>query len=322
MHSLLPEEAALLLGLATQLGDVWLLFGVTILAYWLRPSDRERVAVVLGLALATAATVEALKPLFGLPRPATPLASAEVYPPVLRGLYEATTTAGGEGLPSGHATLSTAVLLGLASAIRIGDARRRVLVAIGLLVVISFTRLALGVHFLVDVVLGTLLGLAALAGVAWATTASPIDRPTTTFGLALAVAAAAVLLTATSTAGGAVPHDPLLALCASLGALAGWQTLWLRTRSTLESATPEGGASPRRRQRLARASMAGAIVLGLATLAVAGAVVADWTVATAGAAGLGVVVAVGLPAIVPGFDGTVRELLPRRLREGASGVRE
>jgi membrane-associated phospholipid phosphatase len=321
IHSLLPEETALLLGLLTQLGDVWFLFAVTFLAYWLRPSDRDRVAVVLGLAIATVATVEALKPVFGLPRPPAPLASAGVYPPVLRGLYEATATAGGEGLPSGHATLSTAVLFGLAGAIRIGDARRRMLLAIGLLGVISFTRLALGVHFLVDVVAGTLVGLAALACVAWATAASPIDRPTTAFGLAVIVATAGVLLAAT-TAGGTILHDPLLALAASLGALAGWQTLRLRRRASRVSATSASAPSSSGGERLLPVVVAGSVVLGLAALAVAGSIVGEWTAATAGVAGLAVVVAVALPALVPEFDRIVHGILPRRFRDGAAGVRE
>jgi membrane-associated phospholipid phosphatase len=321
IHSVLPEEAALLLGLLTQLGDVWFLFGITMLAYWLRPSDRERVAVVLGLAFATVATVEALKPLFGLPRPPTPLATAETYPRVLRGLFEATATAGGEGLPSGHATLSTVVWLGLAGAVRVGHARRRMAVAIGLIALISFTRLALGVHFVVDVVLGTLLGLAAIAGLAWATTASPVDRPTTAFGIATVVAAGALLLTTTN-AGGAVPHDPLLTFAASLGALAAWQGVLLRTRASPASTSSDSGEPSRSRRRQARTIVAGATVFGLTALAVAGAVLADWTVAIAGAAGLAVVAAVALPALVPEFDRIVRGILPGRLRDHAGGVRE
>jgi len=312
LHSLLPDQAALLVGLLTQLGDVWFLFGATVVAYLFRPSDRDRVAVVLGLALATAALVEALKALFGLPRPTTPLATAETYPPLLRGLFEATATGGGHGFPSGHATLSTVVLLGLAAAIRFGDARRRFALAGSLVVLVALTRVVLGVHYLVDVVAGVCFGLLVLAGGAWATEASPLDRPTTALALAAGLAGGGVLLTATTLGSGVPPHDSVLALGIALGALAGWQVLWLRASGTVETAS-RGESAATAGWRTGRLLLASGLLLALGALGAAGLLRADATAAMAGGAGLAVSIAVALPVLIPDFDRLVAGYVPRWL---------
>ncbi|AGN01616.1 phosphoesterase PA-phosphatase-like protein [Salinarchaeum sp. Harcht-Bsk1] len=317
IHSLLPDQSALLLGLLTQLGDVWFLFGATVVTYLFRPRDRERVAVVLGLALSTAALVEALKAVFALPRPTTPLATAELYPAALRGIFEATATGGGHGFPSGHATLSTVVLLGLAGAVRVGDARWRWLLAGGLVALVSLTRVALGVHYLVDVVAGVLIGLTVLAGVAWATEASPLDRPTTAFVIAATVGVAGVLVTAPTLGldGSArPPHDSVVALGAALGALAGWQGLRLRATGTADPVAPDGDRLDTERWPPLRALLAVGPMLALLALVITGLVVGDEAAATAGLAGIGFGFAVALPVLVPEFDRLVAGYVPQWFR--------
>ncbi|GAB3689503.1 hypothetical protein GCM10028857_24930 [Salinarchaeum chitinilyticum] len=305
VHSVLPEAAALPFGLLTQFGDVWFLFAVAIACYWFRPADRDLVAVAIGIGITTAAVVEALKGLFGVPRPGTPLATTDGYPTVLHGIVEATATAGGHGFPSGHATLSTAMLLALAGAVRIGSPRRRAGLAIGLIGVISLTRVALGVHFLVDVVVGVMLGLAVLTGVAVAVRSSPATPPTTAFGLAVAVGVAGVALTTLpldSAASGRfhVAHHPFLALVVALGAFAGWQAHEYRQRAVAERSAWRG---------LAAIGGAGAVLV----IGSAGVLASDATFALAGAAGLGVATIIALPGIVPGFDDALEGYVPRRL---------
>lgn len=313
VHSIVPEEAALALGLLTQLGDIWFLLAVVVLAYWLRPSDRDRTAVVLAIAIGTIALLQGLKGLFGLPRPATPLANADAYPVVLHGLLEATSTAGGHGFPSGHATLSTAVLLGLAGALRIGEERQRVLIATGVIAAVSASRILLGVHFLVDVVAGVLIGLAVLAGMALALETSPRSPATTAFGLAVGLGAISVALTAPSAELASVladpAYDPALSLGAALGAFAGWQCAEaFGSAETVGSgiAGASGGTS-----RLASSSIG--VVLVLLGAGVLGVVLGDVTFAAAGWVGLLFAGIVALPAVVPGFDATVAGVGPRWL---------
>lgn len=218
VQSLLPEESIFVLGLLTQLGDVWFLLTIVAVAYWLSPTmaDHDYRAVLVGLMLTTVGVLHAVKETLALPRPQLPIGQFDTLPPVVRALLELTATAGGYGFPSGHATAATVVYLGLASTLPTSTARRRFGVASGLIVLVAFTRIALGVHYLVDVVAGVLLGATLLTAGALLDEASPVDPPTTTFAASVAVAAIAAWI--------AGPDVTALALLGgTLGALAGWQ---------------------------------------------------------------------------------------------------
>jgi len=314
VHSFVPEEAALALGLLTQLGDVWFVLTVVVLAYWLRPGDRDRTAVVLAIVLGTIALLQGLKALFGLPRPTTPLANVDAYPAVLHGLVEATATAGGHGFPSGHATLSTAAFLALAGALRIGSPRRRVLAATGLLLVISASRVLLGVHFLVDVIAGVLVGLTVLAGTAVALESSPLSQGTTAFGLAIGLGVGAVALTAPNPdlagAFAAPAHDAVLSLGAALGAFAGWQAS--RAFGNGEALEDETASLARARRPHALCPIG--VVIVLLGAGVGGLLLGDSTVAATGGVGLLFAGVVAVPAIVPDFDDAVTGYVPGWLR--------
>ena len=99
-----------------------------------------------------------LKFVFELPRPEEPLLDPELVPWLIRPLYEATAFASSYGFPSGHATASTIVYGGLAAVLTVGTKRRRYLSAAVLVAVVGLSRVALGVHFVVDIVVGTALG--------------------------------------------------------------------------------------------------------------------------------------------------------------------
>lgn len=181
-----------LFALVTQLGDLWFLGSLALGGYWLGPHvprvgaalTRNRTAVVVALLFGLVALTTTLKPLFGLPRPpgATVPPRPDVVPAVLEPLYASMSTGSGYGFPSGHALGSTIMYGGLAWAVRIGDRRQRVALATVLVVVVSLSRLVLGVHYLVDVVAGVAIGLVFL-GVVFA-----LGSPRRAFGLAAAVA--------------------------------------------------------------------------------------------------------------------------------------
>ena len=162
IQDFLPEWSALALAVVTQLGDLWLVAILFAALYWRREGLRRE---ILGLAVAVvvgAAAFVSLKSVFALPRPDSPLLAAEEVPALVRPLYTATAFSDGYGFPSGHATVSTVVYFGLASILTLWDRHRQYVVAGTIVAVVSFTRLALGLHYLVDVLAGVALGGAVL----------------------------------------------------------------------------------------------------------------------------------------------------------------
>ena len=245
----LPGPVVAAGGLLTQLGDMWfLLFAVAVL-YWRARGGRAPSLTVaplrdclllLALAVGAYAAVAALKSVFALPRP--PGAGAAVLPawlpPAVAPVYESLVTADGYGFPSGHATAATAVYCGAAVLLRAGPPRLRYAATATVVTVVALSRLLIGVHYLVDVVAGVLLGLAVLALLLAPVRrfGSPVRSPrppgsvrADTRSPAPALAGAALLaLVALALA----PElEPLLGL---LGAAAGLG-LWLRLGSSGES---------------------------------------------------------------------------------------
>ena len=167
----LPETAVLVFGLITQLGDPWLLFVLVATFYWAGPQHlvehhRRTWGILAALAVGATALTVSLKATFAFPRPpgaavATPPAW---LPAALSGVYHNVTTGSGFGFPSGHAIGTTVLYGGMAYLLTgLWDRRRRAYVAAGLVGLVSLSRLALGVHYLVDVVVGVAVGLAFLA---------------------------------------------------------------------------------------------------------------------------------------------------------------
>lgn len=155
-EKLFPNSIRELFTLVTQLGDVWFLFGAVALLYWF--SDRRQGAFVLAAILGALSLTLALKGLFALPRP----------PEAVRIGY-----ASGYGFPSGHA-IGTTVGWGLfALVLERGHHHLRAAVAGSVVVIVSASRVIIGVHYAVDVVVGVLVGLAYLAVLLYATGWSP-----------------------------------------------------------------------------------------------------------------------------------------------------
>ena len=137
-----------------------------------------------------------LKALFDAPRPPAELHAVTPSP---------------GGFPSGHVMVATigwgAILWWLVDMPR----RYRAGALAVLVVFVALSRLALGVHFLVDVVASVVFGGLYLAAVVWVTD----ERPGRAFAVAIALGLGATLVSGGET-------RPLLALAGTAGAAVGW----------------------------------------------------------------------------------------------------
>lgn len=231
------EPLALLAAVVTQLGDTWLLGGLVLAVYLLGPrapgfghdAGRVRGAHLLALLLAALATTVALKGAIAAPRP--PDSPATVAGPEwLRTAYHLAAGGDGYALPSGHALGSTVVWGGLAALADWRTRRERVLGAAGVVSVVVLSRVALGVHYLVDVAVGVAIGLAVL-GVGLGLARSP----RATFGVAAVAGLAAAGLAAEAVEGAAL-------LGASIGAGLAWTALGARIGAATLGRRPAWGA--------------------------------------------------------------------------------
>lgn len=209
----IPDSLALAVALLTQLGDIW--FVSLLLVVLFVRSDRigrDRIAIVGGFAIGAIGLVFALKYLFALPRPDQPLIALSTLPVALQPVYELTGYASGYGFPSGHAVVTTVVYLALAETLSVSTRRRRYAGAVTVITLVCFARVALGLHYLVDVLAGAALG-AAFLFVAFRLVAryrSSDRRRTVALGLGVALAAVSVLVSG-------IHYEPLVLLVAASG---------------------------------------------------------------------------------------------------------
>ena len=167
--------AVVLFALLTQLGDVWFLMtlgGVLYVAGGELPGGgivRRQGLFVLSLVLTYVALIELLKHLLVLPRPpgASVPPTVEGMPMLLEGVFTNITTAEGPGFPSGHALGTTMVWGGLAVVLDRGTRRLRFGIVGVVVVLVSISRLVLGVHYTADLVVGAVLGIVVLRVLYW-----------------------------------------------------------------------------------------------------------------------------------------------------------
>ncbi|SEH17089.1 PAP2 superfamily protein [Natronorubrum sediminis] len=218
IQELVPEWAAVLVALVTQLGDVWFLAILVGTLYWLSADNREDSAIIIGLTIAGLSVITALKHVFALPRPGQPLVALEALPGLIQPVYEGTAMASGYGFPSGHALMTTIVYVSLARRLSIGTSRQRLIGATAIITLVGLSRVALGVHYLVDIVVGIAVGLAFLALLEWVFTRVENGHATITFSVSIVSSGLAVV------ASSADP-DAVLLLGAALGTFGGWQLI-------------------------------------------------------------------------------------------------
>lgn len=217
----LPAPVYVLFTVLTQLGDVWFVFVLMTLLYWLGergflPFDRRRAAFVFGVGLCTLAVVPLLKHTLTVPRPpgaGAPARGVEAIPPAFRELYTSAATGDGFGFPSGHAFGSTVVYGAIAWSLREYPRRPRLAGAAALVATISFSRIVLGVHHLLDLGAGILGGLALLAFARWLSAGG--ERPGRLVLLAGGFAVANVLVAG-------VGEESFAILGAAAGGWLGW----------------------------------------------------------------------------------------------------
>lgn len=190
----LPDAVTLAFGLVTQLGDVWFLTLGAFALYWFGRRDstitldsRRDSAYAVALLLGAYTLTLVLKALFGLPRP--PGAEDAVAPtwlPAVAGpVYESFVTGHGFGFPSGHALTTTVVYGGLATTLRVWNARKRAMVASLVVGLVALSRVVLGVHYVVDVLAGVAVGLVFLWAIDRYANGDPVRSfvPAVAFGL-------------------------------------------------------------------------------------------------------------------------------------------
>lgn len=196
LRAVLPRWAVEAFAAATHLGDTAVLVALATLVYL--AYDRQAGAFVLGALLAAFGVIVALKALFAAPRP----------PAELQVVAES-----GFGFPSGHALDSTVAWGAMAVAMdRLWDARRRFAVAGVVVAAVALSRVVIGVHYLVDVVVGVAVGLVVLGVAArWLR-----EEPLQLFGLGAGLAVVAVAVSGASV-------DAVALLGATVGGVGAWQ---------------------------------------------------------------------------------------------------
>lgn len=165
------------------------------------PLCSDRTATTIAVVMGGLALVVLLKGAFALPRP-----PAELH----------AVSPSEHGFPSGHAMAATVLWGALVWWSSVATLRTRVAAAAVVVSVVGFSRLALGVHYFVDVVASVLFGTVYLAVALWFVA----DRPLGAFGLAVGIAALATVVTGAS-------DRAVLALAGTVVAAVGW---WLVER--------------------------------------------------------------------------------------------
>lgn len=165
--SSLPTVVVVLFAAVTQLADSWFVFSLLAILYiWpVLGLQRRESARLFALALFAAAVVLTLKVAIGVPRP--PGSTAATVPGwlpwPLSEAFHRVAADDGFGFPSGHATAATVLYGGLAALLEWRQRRDRVVIASVLVLAVMCSRVVLGLHFLVDVLAGGVLG----AGILW-----------------------------------------------------------------------------------------------------------------------------------------------------------
>ncbi|UWG49963.1 Membrane-associated phospholipid phosphatase [Halalkaliarchaeum sp. AArc-CO] len=212
LREFLPEWATILFAAVSVLGDLTVIVPVLGVLYLvdvaesLRQSDgrageealcSDRTAFIVATVFGGLALIVLLKATFALPRP-----PAELH----------AITPSEHGFPSGHTMAATVFWGALALWTTLGRRHLRFGVAASAILLVGASRLALGVHYLVDVIASVGFGVGYLVGIAYVTQL----RPRRAFAVAIGVA-----LFATAASGGET--RALLATAGTIGAAGGWQ---------------------------------------------------------------------------------------------------
>lgn len=190
-----PQGAAEPLGVVTALGSASFLMVALSVLYWV--DERRSTATLVSYVLVALAVVVTVKTALALPRPP----EAVRLIPLANDPY---------GFPSGHAVAAVVVYGGLLTVRDALDDRRTVAGAALVVSLVAFSRVALGMHYLGDVVAGIGLGLVVLIVCRRLVGADPVR------GFALAAICAVPALVVTG-----LGRDALLVFGGGLGGAVG-----------------------------------------------------------------------------------------------------
>lgn len=259
IRTLVPDPFVSVFALVTLLGDAAVLLAVAFAYYWYSAGslasgtrdgfalDRRRSAFVVACALGAFSLTTGLKAVFALPRPPMAVFDPGTFATLpfadsLRSIVESATSASEYGFPSGHAIGATVVYGAFALVADVGTRRVRWATAGTAIALVSLSRVVLGVHYLVDVLVGIAVGFGFLIATHRLARETNVRRA---FGLAVGIGALAAIVAA-----GDAPRDALTLLGVSVGALSTWVLLGDRRPPTS------------RRDRLVTAAV-GAVVAGV-----------------------------------------------------------
>ena len=233
----LPEWIVVVFAAVTHLADPWFLFALLAAVYWfgdnrIAPQPRRTGATAIAVVSAGYAAVAAGKAVTAAPRPPAAAGPVDVpgwLPTLLTGWYETQLLSDGFAFPSGHAA-GAVVAYGVLAALATGVAtpRRRYVAAALLAGAVALSRVAIQVHYLVDVVAGVLVGCLVVGLGLWLAGAlrprAESDRPSPVPVFALA---ALVSLVAAAVAVGGGYGDEVVEAAVGIGTgvggLVGWQ---------------------------------------------------------------------------------------------------
>lgn len=228
-----PEAAVPFLVVVTGLGDPAFLVVLATLTYWLGPRyellERRAGAAVLATTLLGVSATLFLKYGFAMPRPP---ADVMLIPE------------DGAGFPSGHATAAAATYTALAWTLNRWTRAKRYGTAGVLVVIVALSRVVLGVHYAIDVVVGVGVGLMALTIVRWLAR----EGMSKAFAVSVPIALGGALLA--GTAEGALQFGFVA------GAALGW---WFVRKRSIEAAIPT--------RTIVGGALAGTVLVGIGYVA-------------------------------------------------------
>ncbi|WP_254863565.1 phosphatase PAP2 family protein [Halovivax gelatinilyticus] len=215
IRSALPDWTIPFFELAAMAGDllvVGAVIGILVVADVWRSRERadgtilsRRTAFVVGVIGAGLALTLIVKTVIDAPRPPAELQAVGRE---------------GNGFPSGHTMAATVLWGALAYWSDAGTQRSRTIVAVALVALVGLSRLALGVHYLVDVLASVAFGLAFLL----AARAFLDGDPRRSFSLAVVLGVVALVATGANA-------DGVVAFVGSAGAALGW---WVSTQPAVQ----------------------------------------------------------------------------------------
>ncbi|MHC3436689.1 phosphatase PAP2 family protein [Natrialbaceae archaeon A-gly3] len=205
-----PEWTAFLFAVLSYFGSVWFLAPAVVLAYWF--CDRYRFGPWLGIVMGGYALMLGVKSIFAVPRPGVgPAVTPADLPTIAALVYAQLVEVETSSFPSGHALAAVVVWGMFARESDRGTFRMRIAVAGIIATLVAFSRVTVGVHYPIDVVVGLAVGLTYLLGALFLVDRLGTDayeRGTVAFTLAAVLALASFLLSgdakAAALVGGAV----------------------------------------------------------------------------------------------------------------------